>query len=376
MAAQAPQSEAPIAETTGAAASVSPVAGFSLGDWWVEPGLGVVSRPNETRHLPPQQMDLLAYLAARPGQLVPKEELLNAVWKGAVVEEIALPRCVSEIRKVLGDDAKAPRYIETVPKRGYRLLTSTVRPAQETPTQTPNPTPNFRRRPRLPARWALVVTLLFAAALLAWAWRGVRAVSLRAARPELPAVTSQRSLAILGFTDRSRDEGMVWLETALPDLLASELALAPEVRVIPPELVAPLLAELTPVGASSPSRVFLERAGKTLGADLLAWGAYSMVAGEAGGDIRIELTVQAAGEQKPLLVLSQDGPSLQPSSLPPCWVLACASGWGQALPRISITKPHRRCPCGAPWPSGCTTRACAGCAVSKRRRRSSCSSVR
>ena len=67
-------------------------------------------------------LDVLQYLALRPGRLVTKQELLAGVWSGVSVSEIVLAVCVSELRKVLGDPAKAPRIIETVHGRGYRFI--------------------------------------------------------------------------------------------------------------------------------------------------------------------------------------------------------------------------------------------------------------
>jgi DNA-binding winged helix-turn-helix (wHTH) protein len=67
-------------------------------------------------------MDVLVYLAAEAGRVVSKEELLAAVWGGAFVEEGALSQAVHSLRKALGDSARQPRYIQTIPKRGYRLV--------------------------------------------------------------------------------------------------------------------------------------------------------------------------------------------------------------------------------------------------------------
>jgi DNA-binding winged helix-turn-helix (wHTH) protein/tetratricopeptide (TPR) repeat protein len=69
-------------------------------------------------------LDVLLYLASRPGRLVTKHELLSAVWSGVSVSEIVLTVCVSELRKILGDAARAPRIIETVHGRGYRFIAS------------------------------------------------------------------------------------------------------------------------------------------------------------------------------------------------------------------------------------------------------------
>ncbi len=75
-------------------------------------------------------MDVLVHLAANPDRVVSKEELLTVVWDGAFVEEGALAQAIHSLRKALGDDARQPRFIQTVPKRGYRLV---ARPSEERP---------------------------------------------------------------------------------------------------------------------------------------------------------------------------------------------------------------------------------------------------
>lgn len=70
---------------------------------------------------------MLKYLVARPGVLVEKRELLSALWPGVVVEDAALTVCIHELRQVLGDDSRNPRYIETQYRRGYRFIASVAR---------------------------------------------------------------------------------------------------------------------------------------------------------------------------------------------------------------------------------------------------------
>jgi TolB-like protein/DNA-binding winged helix-turn-helix (wHTH) protein/Flp pilus assembly protein TadD len=115
---------------TDSSDSVDPSAShFQLADWLVRPDQGTVTRGGETVRLEPRVMDVLAYLAQQPGRTATKEELLDVVWEGMVVEEGALPQCIHAIRKSLGDDARSPRYIQTIPKRGYRLVAEVSRPA-------------------------------------------------------------------------------------------------------------------------------------------------------------------------------------------------------------------------------------------------------
>src|ERR1700730_17082892 len=74
--------------------------------------------------LTPKAFDVLRYLVERAGQLVNHNELLNDLWPRAYVQPEVLKHQVLELRKVLGDDARHPRYIETLPRRGYRFIAS------------------------------------------------------------------------------------------------------------------------------------------------------------------------------------------------------------------------------------------------------------
>ena len=73
-------------------------------------------------YLPPRTFETLRFLVERPGHLVTKTELLDALWPGVAVTENALTRCISEVRAALDDDVHAPRCIETVPRVGYRFI--------------------------------------------------------------------------------------------------------------------------------------------------------------------------------------------------------------------------------------------------------------
>src|SRR5262245_5141848 len=86
-----------------------------------------VWRGTEALHLTPKAFAVLSALLARPGRLVTKDELWHSVWPGIAVSDAALTVCIREIRQRLQDDAKTPRFIETVHRRGYRLIASTAR---------------------------------------------------------------------------------------------------------------------------------------------------------------------------------------------------------------------------------------------------------
>lgn len=95
---------------------------FRLGDWQVTPLRGVLHRAEETRRLTPKAMDVLLCLVRHNGEVVTRDTLLEHVWEGRAVSDEPLNKCIAEIRRQLGDDPGDPDYIETIPKRGYRLI--------------------------------------------------------------------------------------------------------------------------------------------------------------------------------------------------------------------------------------------------------------
>ncbi len=97
---------------------------FRVGDVLVEPEANSISGRDGSTHLEPLLMDLLVYLARRPGRVVRREEIFDGVWKQHYVARSALTRAMALLRRALGDEAQAPRFIETIPKRGYRLIAS------------------------------------------------------------------------------------------------------------------------------------------------------------------------------------------------------------------------------------------------------------
>jgi predicted ATPase len=104
---------------------------------------------DQARALRPKTFALLRYLVAHPAQVLPKAALLEALWPETVVSEVVLAVCIRELRQVLGDTAQAPRFIETVHRRGYRFIGQlpTVPPAAPYPScPAPLPLPAGRAR--------------------------------------------------------------------------------------------------------------------------------------------------------------------------------------------------------------------------------------
>ncbi len=96
--------------------------GFQIGEWQVSPEDGKITGPNGTQHVEPKVMDVLMCLAGNAGRVVSRETLLTEVWKGRAVSDEPLSRCIAELRRHFGDSRGESRYIETIHKRGYKLV--------------------------------------------------------------------------------------------------------------------------------------------------------------------------------------------------------------------------------------------------------------
>ena len=95
-----------------------------VGDWSVIPARNVLVHGDESIAISPQNMDVLLHLASRAGEVVSTEELIKAVWQGRIVSDGTVYQSIMKLRQALGDSAEAARFIETIPKRGYRLVAS------------------------------------------------------------------------------------------------------------------------------------------------------------------------------------------------------------------------------------------------------------
>ena len=100
---------------------------FRLGDWLVEPSLNRISRGDSTIPLELKVMQVLVCLAENAGDLVSRQQLTDTVWATEFISDNTVTHAITELRNALGDDAKSPTFIETIHRRGYRLVAPVVR---------------------------------------------------------------------------------------------------------------------------------------------------------------------------------------------------------------------------------------------------------
>ena len=176
---------------------------FRVGDWTAEPMANQLLREDEVCRVEPKVMEVLACMAASPGETVTKDEFMAEVWTGTIVTDDVLARCISELRKALGDKARSPSYVETIRKRGYRLIapveTDVEVPADgATPAAFAAPPGIDLRRPELPTRTRPTVVL--------WGLALAAAVAVGAVVAYRAGVSGVRPLATTPLTSYPGDE--------------------------------------------------------------------------------------------------------------------------------------------------------------------------
>ena len=212
--------------------------GFRLNELRVLPLDGRIVDGARDARVQPKSMDVLLALAAQSGAVVERDALLNTVWAGRAMTDEPLTRCIGELRRALGDDSRAPTYIETVPKRGYRLLISPqpltspsdtkVAPMARESTSTP---PSGASRGR--SSQALVAAVLLAVLLFS-VFFGTRQTTTTA--PERSSVNTapvaqDQSVAILPLRNVSGDATQSFFGAGLAAELTAMLARNPALRV-------------------------------------------------------------------------------------------------------------------------------------------------
>jgi len=143
---------------------------FRVGEWAVEPSLNLIRRGTEEVRLRPKVMDVLVLLAANAGRVVSREELIDTVWAKEFVADSVLASAISELRAGFGDDTANPTVVETIPKRGYRLI-APLGDVAAAPPGAPERRPGPARR--LP--WGRAVGVLLGVLALGGAGLAIRA---------------------------------------------------------------------------------------------------------------------------------------------------------------------------------------------------------
>ena len=202
---------------------------FEVGEWWVDPDSGRILRGDDEVKLEPKVMAVLVSLAQHPGKVLSRETLESTVWAGTVVGYDALSNSVIKLRKALGDDRRHSRYIETVSKKGYRLVAEVRPPNSDTPPVSVSTRSNSisGTRPRHSGRAALAASILVVIGLVVlligldpFGWRSTATQAARLA------------IVVMPLKNLSNDPSQEYFSDGITDDLITDLSRIRELQVV------------------------------------------------------------------------------------------------------------------------------------------------
>jgi TolB-like protein/DNA-binding winged helix-turn-helix (wHTH) protein/Flp pilus assembly protein TadD len=202
---------------------------YRFGDFEFDPNSGELHRQGAKVRLQEQPFQILRLLLTRPGEVVTREEVRRALWPGDtfVDFDMGLNSAIKRLRDALQDSADHPRYVETLPRRGYRFIA----PLEPPPDVAGAPAPDAAwRRKRLPLRSRLVIVSAAAAVVCGGLAASTAWLHFRGGSP--PASAPIRSLAVLPFENLTGDADQDYFVDGMTDALITDLAQARALRVI------------------------------------------------------------------------------------------------------------------------------------------------
>jgi len=201
---------------------------FQLGDCLVDPGACRIYRDNRDIKLEPRAMQVLLCLAQESGMVLSREVLEASVWPGMVVGYDSLPSSIIKIRKALGDNTRQPRYIETVSKKGYRLIAPLRTGIEADAAAGDAPGPARTGPLKRSAYIYSIVLALLVSGLLSWLY-----LANRGSTGQVPVATDQPpTVLILPFTNLSNDPQQAYLSEGITDDITTDLSGLARLRVI------------------------------------------------------------------------------------------------------------------------------------------------
>lgn len=196
--------------------------------------------------LTPKAVDLLIYLVRNAGKILTKEDLLNAVWENSFIEEANLSQTIFVLRKTLGENKKTPRFILTVPSRGYQFIAtvSEIKSDKPVPQAVNLSQTNVSEPPESKVNDPAAVQkskkknyrfYIFAVPLVVLFTAGVYWFYFSATKPV--SVREIKTIAVLPFEDLSAGQTEKYLGVGLADALANKLGNLRQITVRPTRTV-------------------------------------------------------------------------------------------------------------------------------------------
>jgi TolB-like protein/DNA-binding winged helix-turn-helix (wHTH) protein len=196
---------------------------FSVGAWRAYPKENRLVWGDRVESIEPRVMSVLVCLSATPGKIVSADRLLDEVWMGRAHGDHTVYQAIADLRKALGDNASQPRFIETIPKRGYRLIAKVS--AISADKMNDQHGAFLRSWPRMAVSLAAIVLL---AAMTYVASNGQPRTSLSFASVD----SDRRSIAVLPFVNMNDEAENDLFSDGLSEDILSQLSRIPELKVI------------------------------------------------------------------------------------------------------------------------------------------------
>jgi TolB-like protein/DNA-binding winged helix-turn-helix (wHTH) protein/tetratricopeptide (TPR) repeat protein len=207
---------------------------LQIGDWLVDPRDDSLTRGAERVKIEPRTMRLLVRLAQTPGAVVSQDELMGSVWTGVVVGTASIYQSMSQLRKVLGDSEDPARYIETVARKGYRLIAPVSVPP---PAAVRSPSPPYGAQAGASAIADAPSNQTARPGHLGWvAIAAAAGIAVMAAvwhfAPENPLEPQAASIIVLPFLDLTSDKTEQAFCDGLTEETSNWLAQIPTLKVV------------------------------------------------------------------------------------------------------------------------------------------------
>lgn len=280
---------------------------YRFGQFELDPAQGRLSRSGSLVKVQDLPFRLLVLLVERPGEIVSREEVRQHLWPEDTFVEFdnSLGVAVRKLREALRDDADAPRFVETVPRRGYRFVAPvTAQNSLEPDTLSPAPVNEAAPLPSssLSMRgryWTIAVLVLLMVGITIYEFRSnPRQSAAKGTAESVARVRPRRAVAVLGFRNLAGRPDDKWLSTAFTEMLNTELATGRGIRMVSGEDVARAKRELPLTDEDTLAKTTLERLRTNPGADVVVLGSYTLLPGKGENRIRLDLRLQdtSAGE--------------------------------------------------------------------------------
>lgn len=324
-------------QTPGTSSSI-----IRFGQFEIDPERNSLSRNGVRVKLQDQPFRVLLLLLENPGEIVGRETLRLNLWPNGIFVDYdgSLNVILKKIRAALGDDPDNPRFIETIPRRGYRFIAPVsrrpatevavaaavavespsvpVRPPSEPIVTLPSTADTHKEVPpvRIASsrrRYIIAAMIAVSTGVAGWLMRGRLSTFYATSHTSITAhaapIEIHKSVAVLGFHNVSGRPADAWLSTGLSEMLRTELSGGEKLRIVSGEDIANLRTTAPWSQTDTLNQETTSRIGNALNSEYLVLGAYTVTGHADGEQIRLDVRLQSAKQGEILAEVAEVGRS-------------------------------------------------------------------